>query len=66
MIGMATTTRELTGKAHRIISPSIMDAYLDLDLGVKVLKRLHITNAHPVSIADFERALYATVILCGW
>jgi hypothetical protein len=62
---MATTIRELTGKAHRIIAASVIEAYLDLDFGIKVLKRLHITNAPPVCKPDFERALHATIILCG-
>jgi hypothetical protein len=62
---MATTTRQLTGRTHRIAAASIIEAHLDLDFGVKVLKRLHITNAPPVCRLDFERALHATIILCG-
>ncbi|MBL8964723.1 MAG: hypothetical protein KF787_10995 [Phycisphaeraceae bacterium] len=62
---MATTTRQLTGRTHRIVAASIIEAHLDLDFGVKVLKRLHITSAPPVCRLDFERALHATIILCG-
>jgi hypothetical protein len=64
-LGMATTTRQLTGRTHRIVAASIIEAHLDLDFGVKVLKRLHITNAPQVCRLDFERALHATIILCG-